>query len=464
MFALRATLLLGVYAASRSSSRAEPEWPPHPDRLYQALVAAAYGREPGRLGAGSGAALRWLERQPPPAIWASEAAERKALGVFVPVNDWKPGQGERPRQRRHQPAVVPLEDSVVFIWREAEPEERIAETLCELAAEVPYLGASRSPVRIGLDQEPPSPNYVPLEVPSGRALSLRVPHQGRLAELDDAHAGGQRRWGARVLYGPPAPKREPPRPASFEGLWVMRVGGARLPIAATLTVTETLRRHLLGAAGNEAPEVLHGRGRRPHCAYLALADVDHPHADGHLLGIAVALPRCTGPGESLSPSERERLRVLLAGLGSMNVPGAGAIGLSAPTEAHLPLGLRAETWCGPARRWRSATPVVLDRHPKPREPLSEVIAKSCSYAGLPAPKNVQEIAGTPMRGVPAASTFRSTRRGSNGVRSLRGRALHLELEFCDPVAAGGPLLLGAGRHFGLGLFRPLDGGDGPSTA
>ncbi|HWP38060.1 MAG TPA: type I-U CRISPR-associated protein Csb2, partial [Gemmatimonadales bacterium] len=43
MLVLRVEFLAGVYMATRHNdpTRSAPEWPPHPDRLYSALVAAA---------------------------------------------------------------------------------------------------------------------------------------------------------------------------------------------------------------------------------------------------------------------------------------------------------------------------------------------------------------------------------------------------------------------------------------
>ena len=54
----------------------EPEWPPSPLRLFQALVAAG-----ARLDEGTGQeALQWLERQPAPSIVASERAAVQPRG------------------------------------------------------------------------------------------------------------------------------------------------------------------------------------------------------------------------------------------------------------------------------------------------------------------------------------------------------------------------------------------------
>ena len=65
MFALGVELLMHRAVVMRWGSREEPEWPPHPDRAFMALVAAwgESGEDPSER-----AALEWLESQPSPAI------------------------------------------------------------------------------------------------------------------------------------------------------------------------------------------------------------------------------------------------------------------------------------------------------------------------------------------------------------------------------------------------------------
>jgi CRISPR-associated protein Csb2 len=91
MFAIRIDLLTGRYAATAYNDREDAEWPPHPARLFSALVATWAEGEPGTAnGEAELAALQWLEAQPPPAILASPIAAvgtRTAATVFVPVND-----------------------------------------------------------------------------------------------------------------------------------------------------------------------------------------------------------------------------------------------------------------------------------------------------------------------------------------------------------------------------------------
>ena len=66
MLAIAINYLNGqVKAATYNSAGAAVEWPPHPDRVFMALVAA-WG-ETGQDDAGE-QALRWLERQGAPSI------------------------------------------------------------------------------------------------------------------------------------------------------------------------------------------------------------------------------------------------------------------------------------------------------------------------------------------------------------------------------------------------------------
>src|SRR4051812_44258321 len=78
--------LLGVAFAAIGPDSAEPDWPPQPDRVFSALVAAWAAR--GELDDGR-AALNWLEQQEPPLIEASDCAVRPVPDVFVPPDDFE---------------------------------------------------------------------------------------------------------------------------------------------------------------------------------------------------------------------------------------------------------------------------------------------------------------------------------------------------------------------------------------
>lgn len=94
MFALRVDLLSGRYVATQYNDRDSAEWPPHPARLFSALVAAWAEYEPDSAeGDAERRALAWLEAQSPPSVVADlellegTIGRRTVCTVFVPVND-----------------------------------------------------------------------------------------------------------------------------------------------------------------------------------------------------------------------------------------------------------------------------------------------------------------------------------------------------------------------------------------
>ena len=77
--------LTGRYVATAYNNRRAGEWPPHPARLFSAMVDAWADRDERELQ--ESRILEWLEEQGPPAIAAGEAEHRRVVSHFVPVND-----------------------------------------------------------------------------------------------------------------------------------------------------------------------------------------------------------------------------------------------------------------------------------------------------------------------------------------------------------------------------------------
>lgn len=186
----------GVAVAASAYDRAAAEWPPHPDRVFSALVSAWAERgqdEPERT------ALEWLERLDAPLIIPPDAGRRQVPDVYVPPNgletpprdmQWlrklragvplnkKTGEvsafrraravlpAERTnRQARQFPAVVlPGDETRVWLlWKAAEEETiRHRPALERLLDVVPYLGHSSSLVRLrSVTKGGSEPTHVP---------------------------------------------------------------------------------------------------------------------------------------------------------------------------------------------------------------------------------------------------------------------------------------------------------------
>ena len=448
MFAIEVEYLLGRAFAGDFKYRARSEWPPHPGRLFSAL-AAAYFENGADLREKN--ALEWLEGQKPPHIHAGEAGEGETPMAFVPTN--YPGDGPpviRGKQPRFFPSQGPSEAVVHFVWRDAEPDSGIAEALDRLASRTGYLGKACSVVRMRVTDKAPEPNYAP---ESGGEQVLRVPSKGRLQELgwlfeadQRVSPGAQQRYRRTDATGG-ASEVEPLR-TEFEQMAVFRKkAGPGLPIEATLTLTDAARTALMSNAGNGGPmtDLIHGHNADTHCAVVGLPFVGREHADGHLMGFAVIFPRAT--------VAEERVAVLRACKAmeerGVNIPKVGDWEVEVEEEAALNQSLRAATWTRPARVWRTVTPILLDRFPKKKGPgVEEILAASCRRIGLPDPVGIEHGPYSTVDGVPPVPAFRLQRAGETRPRW----GVHARLEFATAVR--GPMVLGAGRYFGLGFLRP----------
>lgn len=181
----------------------------------------------------------------------------------------------------------------------------------------------------------------------------------------------------------------------------------------------------------------------------------HPHADGHLLGVAAALP------DGLDAEVRRQLLRVLGRVTELKLGPLGAWALVRERGDRPPGTLRAETWTAHpdgATHWSTVTPVAFDRHPKEtnrvayQREVAEMIADACDAVGLPRPREVVVTPVSAHLGAPPAHVFPRLRRKDGSDR----RHAHAILVFGEPVR--GPVLIGAGRYRGYGVCRPLDAG------
>lgn len=452
--------------------RDEPEWPPHPARVFCALVSVA---EPG---SSDDQALRWLEDQDAPLVLAPELVSRSVRSSFVPTN-MTTGKGGhqvypgRTSGERSWARVVPRGRVARLVWPGAEPSTDTLAALGALGRRVPYLGRSTTPAIVSVTGVAPDDAELKVYRPvhSGK-MRLRVPYGGYLDRLRLAHADGAPAWSvARSIsysdqvgaYAVEEAHEPAPATPSYQDLLVFgfrsgqAVDGQHAPAVARAFKAAVLQRLGRGEHGawppfDEAKLALihghHGGGGR-QCAFLALPFVAraNPYASGQLVGVALAI------SPDLDQDVRQAL-LRLAGLdradgprlNRLRVPGLGrTLELEAPDERQT---LRVTRWQAMASTWTTVFPLVLDWFPKRRLSAEEVVARGCEAAGLPRPADVELL--------PAPLYSGSPHIPRRVIASYTERplppAVHALLNFDRQVA--GPVVVGHLRHLGLGLCLP----------
>ncbi|MHB1403879.1 MAG: type I-G CRISPR-associated protein Csb2 [Thiobacillus sp.] len=530
VFGLR--YLNGFAAAAESDNLERAEWPPHPGRVFMALVAAHFqtGADPAERDA-----LLWLEGTErggeisAPTITAPEETRRDIVQHFVPVNDiaiWKEKKDKQKKKnpppplqsapgimRVRNPRVYPrawLQDNGVYLnWPDLDPPDEHRKTLADLCSKVTRIGHSSSLVQMWLaePEEIGEPNWVPDDE---RATTyLRVPGPGTLEYLEQqynvravedyaslkmteqqADDPRERRTAKQRLseeYNNQSPQQRPTlslyqgyaRPIQENAivhvantvfsphLLVLQLNAKQGPFRhldsiSTLAVTSRWREAILSHSNSLSEPVCRllsghdakgGPANDPHLAFLPLAFIGHERADGHLLGMGLALPA------TLSREERRDALRAIAAVQELRLGPLGVWNIEPVTAGQPQWNLKAETWTGHPNgvtHWATVTPVVFDRHPKAKnkarcqQETVTMIAAACTRIGLPEPREVIVTPVSAHLGVPSSFAFPQFQRKDGTNR----RHSHAILVFDEPVC--GPILIGAGRFRGYGTFRPMN--------
>jgi CRISPR-associated protein Csb2 len=410
--------LLGVSFAAETQASVSPDWPPQPDRVFSALVAAWSAR--GER-ADERRALEWLEAQPAPDIAASGGFARTAATAFVPPNDPETGRaGDRsvmPAFRRRQPRRFPAfrpDDPVVrLVWRDVECGDEALKTLNSLAADIPYVGHSSSLTRC---------RFATDGAPEQTTAPRRRVYRGRLAELERSyHAGRRPDPGADVLAASVGVRE--PKGSVFAPRWLVleHVKGEMPDLRAAAMVGKALRTALMSGykriGQDEIPTVVSGHAAdgtptaQPHLAIAPLAFLGSQFADGRVFGFALIPP---GAGELLEHesfrgalrqiapwNKQEERRELLLTADGFNV-------VLTPTGTPELRSLDPAPYVAVAKTWATCTPIVLDRHLKSKgnaereAEVRELLHQACLNIGLPPPVRIAAGKHSAVAGAPSA--------------------------------------------------------------
>jgi CRISPR-associated protein Csb2 len=454
----------------------EPEWPPSPFRVFQALLAGAKSHwSDERAGA-----FAWLESLPPPVIHAPPIRPGNRLLVWVPNNDPNHQRTQRVIQPRILPAEV-KERSIDYFWtvhHPSTPARRHAEIIAQCARHVRCLGWGID-MAIGTGQmieALPDPEssflaHIPAEATRGGS-PLRVPCKGSLQSLERAHEAALNRirrnpdTGKQEMHDDPGNKQfdiriygtSPTRPfcafnlcrpdddeetLSFNPRQIKSLVGMIRGLMNSKRVHDAFGKDKVDRTLLGHPKDYSG----PRLSIMPLLSIGHPHSDTRIRRVILAEP-FGGNGEvchqlaeifnnkDLVPDESDKPAVRLRRL-SQN-------------DRYI-----RKWYAGCARQWASVSPVLLPGFDHPRsnngakaiERAEKLVHKALHQADIPLPCRIEISPISWWPGVPHARGFVP--------RDKLGPAprYHVKLTFDHRFT--GPLSLGRQRHTGLGVFAAI---------
>ncbi len=474
------------------------DWPPSPARLFQALVAGAgLGRN---IPESEADAFQWLESLPPPRILAPHATETRGYTNYVPNNDLDAKKGD-PRNisaiRTGKTIRARLFDAaspICYIWELPEEAMAKADIIIRIAARLYQLGrgvdmawANASVVEDDAlnerHQEIALESFSPGAGADGGLL--QTPCAGSYHSLKSRYEAGGRRFSvskggkSRVLAQAPKPRfhtvayNTPPAIHLFD----LRLDSEdspffTVPLVATAALTTAVRDAAvarLSAAHLGEPRLVERClvGKNPDGSHdgtasgririIPLPSIGHQHADMAIRRVAVSIP----PGCALAAED------ILWAFSGLKLPFSDQPLVILPSADKTML--QSYLAQAGATVWRSITPVVLPESAARRridpvrkadeaKPASEkadeeskaaaAVVQALRHAGFENfEATVTRLSRPPLQLQGSKSDLFAT-----GSRFAKERLWHVEIHFSQKVK--GPVIIGDGRFYGLGLFAP----------
>ncbi len=467
----------------------EPEWPPSPLRLFQALVAASAARWRGRHFVDSAQpALKWIETRAPVIVAPESQANRTLYRMYVPNNAadlvtsaWARGNSDASiAEHRVEKDVRPTRlvggDCVHYLWDVPEPVpvgvSGYLETLATSARSITHLGwgvdmvAANANV-LSAEDAAKLPGHVWRPVPVG-GTSLRVPIPGTLAALIHRHG--------RFLIRLASEAFQPVPPLSaFRIIGYRRVTDpAAHPFVAfkflnpeydrfawfsatSANAVAARTRHATADAAKHEPKewvdsYVHGHraegaDTKPRFSYLPLPTIERRSERAHVIGgiCRVLLAELVQASESRLLWARQLL------------PGQFLIDEKSGQKRAMLIPLNDSDWvlrqyAGASDTWATVTPVVLPGSDEGKSAKAEkLFFKTLRHTGY-CPDALAELDFRNVSFWPGGDLALRFQR-PDYLKKDRWSVYHVRLRWKQSIK--GPLAIGAGRHCGLGIFAAM---------
>jgi CRISPR-associated protein Csb2 len=470
-----------------------PEWPPSPFRLFCALVAGVARR--GELEGGGGKALEWLQTLEPPVIIAPKSMKGQPILRYVPNND---GDKKFDRQGRltAKPTIPTLmrlqpneKPEVHYLWnivgKVDVPLEKIrdaarslttlgwgvdmafADAKTVIEADVQSLLGIRWYPKLGVwrDEGMLRVPVVGPDLQECTLCDLKHCHQATIDRIEHGkplHTVGKPQVFEQIFYA--SVERQIGRP--YRVFEFRNTDGSRFsyPHGKLIHIAGMVRHLAIEAMKKSPPQGVAEDWVRTYVAGHAAGNVSGHHQVSYLPLPSIGTEH-TDPGIRrvmiMAPIGDDHLLDYIARrIGGMALEPLGDEfgGQEPPMLVPVKHDSIARLYAGSAKVWHSFTPVILPGHDDHNlDKRHSLIEKALRQAGIDQACEFEASAFSRFRKSYSAHKYGRDKRPQGYIRPdylLSQTAVHLTLRFQEEVP--GPIVLGAGRHVGLGLFAPID--------
>lgn len=486
---------LQPYAHGRGEE-GEPEWPPSPLRVLQALVAAGAGRwnERRTLNHAS-AALHCLESSRPPQIIAADAIPSAVPHrLYVPDNvadkvavAWARGHDASIADYRVEKDVKPMYltgDAVHYLYSLDDTLRHHVEVLSAAAQSITHVGWGRDmavgDAKVISAAEAGQLSGVRWHPVANGGRPLRTHRKGTLDDVAHRHTDFLNRV-TDAGFRPVAPLRvfdvvgyqrqDEPLGRPWRVFELRNTDGSRFryPHRRLIHIAGMVRHLAIAAMEKDPPEGVAGSWVETYVAghaeasfdhrqfsYLPLPSVGHEYTDPGVRRVMIAAP--TGDEAWLDHLVRS-----LAGEQLKPLRGDEFAGGEPPLLVPMPRQARDRVvrwFTEPASVWHSFTPVILPGHDDHRpEKTRMLVERALRQSGIEQACEFEWSAFSRFAKSFSAHKYDGQKRPQGYIRPgyLNGlTAVHVTLRFKDDIEMPGPLVIGAGRHCGFGLMAHSD--------
>lgn len=469
------------------------EWPPSPARLLQALVAGANTGCRVLDRQSSHAALRWMEHLSPPEIIAPEADRGFSYKSYAPNNDSDARkvvdlvrQGRALSDAMRTDAMIttkhynPLvlsegeETAIHYLWPlppTITPDDQAqAEQVCKLARNLVALGwgidvaIGEGKVVLQTESLPLGKHYVPAW--GGGTEILKTPGEGFVDDLERAYGAFRNRTLGKAMDADTRPRAYRPVPYRIADEPLGRLcvpfdlldtqGEERqsfrcedgMLISAWMRHAARQRFLLEGWDIARVDSYVSGHTSKGEennrLSYVPLPSIGHTHSDARPRRALVVLP-------FNDENADESLAILYRMAGDPLLALDSALPIAWLDKGDKARDSVLECYLGKSVEWLSVTPVILHGHDfdrggfRPRK-AEKLILQAFAESGYQI-ENIAEFSYQPApywRGPISARQARVPKHLEKWPR------YHVRVVFSASVS--GPVLVGIGRHYGLGVF------------